>query len=137
MITTDITWYQPDERHLGREDSAWYTYESTHDIVASLSEGSRTVSIYADGEMRVHRAYDPTDWTKGHSVIRYCDQWGDLKSDYEIFEATESGRIEWIDNSWFDLYINGQEWEGMVHHSLSEAIESAIALLGNEKAWQK
>lgn len=141
MTTTiDITWHQPDERSQGREDSAWYSHSADHhDIVASVSNGERTVHIYADGEQRVHLAYNPRDWSEGHEVIRYCDQWAqyDLKSDYEIFEATESGRIDWINNSWFDLYADEQGWSDCVQHTLTDAIASATELLADDGAWDK
>jgi hypothetical protein len=141
MTTTiNITWHQPDERSEGREDSAWYSHSADHhDIVASVSNGERTVHIYADGEQRVHLAYNPRDWSEGHEVIRYCDQWAqyDLKSDYEIFEATESGRLDWINNSWFDLYADDQGWADSVQHTLSDAIESAVELLTDSKAWEQ
>jgi hypothetical protein len=141
MTTTiNITWHQPDERSQGREDSAWYSHSADHhDIVASVSNGERTVHIYADGEQRVHLAYNPRDWSEGHEVIRYCDQWAqyDLKSDYEIFEATESGRIDWINNSWFDLYADEQGWSDCVQHTLTDAIASATELLADDGAWDK
>jgi len=137
MTTTiNITWHQPDERSQGREDSTWYTHSADHhDIVASVSNGERTVHIYSDGEQRAHLAYDPTDWSKGHEVIRYCDQWGDIKNDNDIYEASESGRLDWINNSWFDLY--NDDHLDCVEHTLTEAIEWATALLSEDKAWDK
>jgi len=141
MTTTiNITWHQPDERAEGREDATWYTHSADHhDIVASVSNGERTVHIYADGEQRVHLAYNPRDWSEGHEVIRYCDQWAqyDLKSDYEIFEATESGRLDWINNSWFDLYADEQGWSDCVQHTLTDAIASATELLADDGAWDE
>jgi hypothetical protein len=113
MTTTiNITWHQPDERSEGREDSAWYSYSADHhDIVASVSNGERTIHIYADGEVRVHLAYN------------------------DIFEMAEEGLIEWVSNSWFDLYAEGQGWADCVQHTLSDAIESAVALLSDESIW--
>ena len=139
MTTTiTITWHQPDMRPMGREDSAWYTY-FTHDLVASVSNGERTIRIHADGEMRVHIAYSPLDWAQGHSVIRYCDQWEqwEINNDNDIYESAEIGRIEWISNSWFDLYAEGQDWFDSVQHTLSDAIESAHELLADDTAWIK
>jgi hypothetical protein len=136
--TITITWHQPDERSEGREDSAWYTHSADqHDLVASVSNGERTVYIYADGEMRAHLPYDPTDWKQGHEVIRYCDQWGqhDIKNDKDIFEMSEEGLIEWVNNSWFDLY--NDDHLDSVQHTLSDAIESAHKLLADDTAWIK
>ena len=139
MTTTiNITWHQPDERSQGREDSAWYSHSADHhDIVATVSNGERTVHIYSDGEQRAHLAYDPTDWSKGHEVIRYCDQWGDIKNDNDIYEASESGRLEWVNNSWFDLYAEKRGWSDCVNHTLTDAIASATELLTDPEAWDE
>lgn len=141
MTTTiNITWHQPDERSEGREDAVWYSHSADHhDIVASVSNGERTIAIYADGEVRVHLAYDPTDWEKGHDVIRYCDQWKQygIINDFDIYKMSEEGSIDWVNNSWFDLYAEGEHWEGIVQHTLSDAIESAIELLSNSEVWEK
>jgi len=137
MKLISITWHQPDERSKGREDAVWYSYSADHhDLVASVSNGNRTIHIYADGEVRAHIAYDHTDWSKGHEVVRYCDQWGDIKNDADIFEASESGRLEWINNSWFDLYAEGQGWWECASHTLTDAVRSATEMLADSEAWE-
>jgi hypothetical protein len=138
MTTTiNITWYQPDERSLGREDSAWYTYQSAHDIVATVSNGDREIDIFADGEMRIHIEQDGDI-----VVVRYCDRLPEngINNDDELNVAVESGEAEFINNSWFDLYasdrnVGDQGWLDCVHHSLSEAIEQATALLSHDELW--
>jgi hypothetical protein len=135
MTTTiNITWHQPDERGRGREDSAWYTYQSSHDAVATISNGEREITIYADGEMRVT--------VFGESILRYCDQWREhgITNDADIFEASENGRIDWVNNSWFDLYatdhnVGEDGWLNCVNHTLSDAIEQATALLSKDELW--
>ena len=136
--TIDITWHQPDERPLGREDSAWYTYQSSHDLVATVSNGDREIDIFADGEMRVHIEEDGDI-----VVVRYCDKFPEngINNDADIFEASESGRLEWVNNSWFDLYATDQSvgdagWLDCVQHTLTDAIEEAKALLSNEELWE-
>ena len=137
MTTTiNITWEQPDERAEGREDSAWYTHSSAHDAVCTVSNGEREITIYADGEMRAIVDDDGT--------IRYCDQWSEhgITNDAEIFEASEDGRIEWVNNSWFDLYATDHNvgdfgWLDSVCHSLTEAIEQATVLLSEDELWNE
>ena len=136
MTTTiNITWSQPDERSDGREDSAWYTYQSEHDLVVTVSNGERSISVYADGEMRVIVRDED-------SIIRYFEDWAEhgIKNDAEIFEASESGRIEWVNNSWFDLYADDQSvgdygWLDCVCDTLTDAIQQAIALLSDDELW--
>ena len=140
MTTTiNITWHQPDERSQGREDSAWYTYSPDHhDIIATVSNGERTVHIYADGEQRVHIPYEVGDWSKGHHVVRSSDEWSahNINNDKDIFEASESGLLDWINNSWFDLYADEQGWSDCVQHTLTDAIASATELLADNEYWE-
>lgn len=138
MTTTiDINWHQPDERSQGREDSAWYTYRSAHDPVVTVSNGEREITVYADGEMRIHIEEDGDI-----VVVRYCDRLPEngISNDADIFEASENGRLEWVNNSWFDLYatdntVGDDGWLDCVHHSLTDAIEQATALLSHDELW--
>lgn len=138
----NITWHQPDERSLGRDDSAWYTHQSSHDLVVTVSKGDREIDIFADGEMRVlvyERDHDPAN----PDIIRYCDRWKlhGITNDADIFQASEEGRIEWLNNSWFDLYATDQNvgdggWLDCVEHSLTDAIEQATVLLSEDELWE-
>ena len=144
MTTTiNITWHQPDERSEGRDDSAWYTYQSQHDAVCTISNGEREITVYADGEMRV-TVYDNLhgEDSMDSSTLRYCDQWREygINNDAEIFEASENGRIDWVNNSWFDLYTNNHNvgedgWLDCVCDTLSDAIEQATLLLSEDEVW--
>ena len=140
MTTTlNTTWHQPDERSQGREDSVWYSHSADHhDIIATVTNGERTIHIYADGEVRVHIPYEVSDWSKGHHVVRYYDQWAEhgINNDDDIFQASENGRLEWENNSWFDLYADGQGWADCVNHTLTDAIASAVELLNDNEAWE-
>ena len=139
MTTTiNITWHQPDERSLGRDDSAWYTYQSQHDAVVTVSNGEREITVYADGEMRIHIEEDGDI-----VVVRYCDRLPEngINNDAELNVAVESGEAEFINNSWFDLYatdhnVGDQGWLDCVHHSLTDAIEQATALLSEDELWE-
>ena len=76
------------------------------------------------------------------STLRYCDQWREygINNDAEIFEASENGRIDWVNNSWFDLYTNNHNvgedgWLDCVCDTLSDAIEQATLLLSEDEVW--
>jgi hypothetical protein len=135
MTTTiNITWHQPDERSEGREDSAWYIYQSAHDAVCTVSNGDREITIYADGEMRVI--------VYGEEIVRYCEQFREygMKADTDLITAHENGHIEWANNPWFDLYTNDRNvgedgWLNCVCDTLSDAIEQATALLSEDELW--
>lgn len=59
-LPISVDFDQPDEREDGREDSMWYTYGNGHDLVTSVTNGERTINIYADGEMDI-RVYTRTE----------------------------------------------------------------------------
>ena len=149
MTTTiNITWHQPDERPQGRDDAAWYIYQSAHDAVATVSNGVREITIYADGEMRVlvRHSSDANDY----SVLRYCEEWREygINNDDEMSFAQDNYndelgnyRIEWVNNPWFDLYATDHNvgdfgWLDSVCHSLSDAIEQATVLLSEDELWR-
>lgn len=132
--TTTITWHLVDERPQGREDSAWYTYSSAHNAVCTVSNGDREITVHADGEMRVIvRTGDGQD---DYAIVNYCDDWEffGISNDEDIVSAHDAGRIDWVNNSWFDLYTNDHSvgeygWLNCVNHTLSDAIAQATAML--------
>jgi hypothetical protein len=47
---------------------------------------------------------------------------------------SEEGLIEWVNNSWFDLYAD--DHLDCVQHTLSDAIASATELLADNEYWE-
>jgi hypothetical protein len=139
MKTINLTWAQPDERNQQREDSCWYTFGHGHDLVVRVTQGDRTIEIFADGEMDV-RVYDKPNGSTEAGRIRYCEQFPEygMNNDAEVFEASEAGRIEWIHNSWFDLYSEDGEHLDVVCHTLTEAIEKATEIINDntDPVWE-
>lgn len=138
--TIELTWAQPDERPEGREDSCWYTYQTENDPVVYVTKGDRTIEVCADGEMRVLVYHDPKNPSAGQDIVRYAEDWAEhnINNDADVFEASESDRIEWGANSWFDLYAihNDRVFHlDAVCHTLSDAIEQATGLLDEEEMW--
>ena len=138
--TIELNWAQPDERPEGREDSCWYTYQTENDPVVYVMKGDRTIEVCADGEMRVLVYHDPKNPSAGYDIIRYAEDWAEHKinNDADVFEAHESGRIEWDANSWFDLYAihNGRAFHLVaVSHTLSDAIKEATEFLDEDEMW--
>lgn len=135
-----------DEKHEECQDPAFYVWDSQcHQFVASvrLADTDREVSVYCDGEMRIHvwATHSSREMDGEFIVVRYCD---DLVSegitdDKTLVEAEE--RMEWINNAWFDLYANntlvGDEgWLDNVTFGLKEAIEEAKKLLLDDDVWK-
>jgi hypothetical protein len=136
-MTTDsikLEWVQPDERTKDREDAMWYTISGTgHDLILYVTEDDRTIGIYADGAMDI-RVYDKPNGSNIVGRIRYEQDTAEhgLTNDATVFDAHETGRIEWVNNPWFDLYTEDGDHIDVVCHTLSDAIEQAKQIVGNK-----
>lgn len=137
----NIEWIQADERPEGRGDPCWYVFQSMSDLVCAVANNTKTIYVFADGEMRI-LVHDEAGEILG--IIRYADhlsQWG-ITNDTQLWEfvlaqdekpfVTPSGqtvRFVLESNCWFDLY----DREGMsldsVSFDLAEAIGEATELL--------
>lgn len=150
MTTTiNIEWAQPDEREDEREDSCWYTYWSGHDLVAYVMKGERTVTIHADGEMRIEAYKKVGEEYVYEGVIRYSDdleEFGITKdsdlwgldhvpdTDLDMRGPNRNGYYYVIDNnSWFDLYTEEGEHLDCVCDVLTDAIESATYIVNDDE----
>lgn len=138
--TVDIEWRQPDEREQGREDACWYIYQSTSDMVCSLSNGVKGVHITADGEMRIH-VVDESGEVIGR--IRYCDQFREygITNDEQLLNIVfqddawhttpqgEKVRFDVVNNPWFDVYDDEGIHLDIISFALTEVLDNAIELL--------
>lgn len=149
MTTTiNINWVQPDERDQEREDSCWYTYASQSDLVAYVTNGERTIGIYADGEMRIE-AYMKVGLEYVHQgTVRYCDDLADfgIRKDSDLWGLphvshdyldlvgpnAEGFYLSIVNNSWFDLYPDDGD-SLAVCHTLTHAIEVATNIINDEE----
>lgn len=132
MTTIELQWAQPDDRRLGVEDPCWYTDGLGHTLVVWVTKGDRTIGIYADGEMDV-RVYDKPNGSTEVGRIPHSGMFPmyGVITDKDVFEASEAGRIEWVNNPWFDLYGENGEHLDAVCHTLTEAIEQATKIVND------
>ena len=127
-------------------DSAFYTWTENHTLTATVVFGEREIRVFCDGEMRIH-IWDSKEAREinphVYDVIRYCDHLSSvgITTDEELRKADEAGRIEWINNSWFDLYAYGEGiedgWLDAVSHDLNEAILQASELIESNEFWKE
>jgi hypothetical protein len=116
----EFVWYgrTPDGEH---QESVWWDRGS----VCYLTLGDVSVDIYVDGD-----TYIKDNLT--HSFYSSSSEFPqDLSTDKELSEATLSQRLDWVNNSWFDLYANGEHLDD-VQHEADEAFESACNYLIGE-----
>lgn len=136
--------YEP--THLGREDAAFYVWDAdAHQHIGTVvcEELDRQVAIYCDGEMRINLWDSKEARERGDSprIIRYCDEltYAGIHNDADLYAADDAGRLEWVNNAWFDLYLsddlrNGEHADA-VTHTLSDAVEAAKALITLNERW--
>lgn len=111
----------------GCNDASWYTDGGGHTPIVTVTDGAAAVTVFCDGKMRVACL---TCWG-GDDVIRDAEGWArhDIHNDAQVFAASESGHIEWINNPWFDLYDRHGNHLDRVTHSLDDAIEAACDMV--------
>ena len=115
-------------------------YQSSSDLVCTVSDGTNSISVYADGEMRIH-VLDESGEVIGR--IRYCDQFSDfgIINDEEFNtivcdpEATHTFggitmRFDVVHHPWFDLYDDQGKHLDWVDYDLTDSINKATSLLG-------
>lgn len=135
--------------YLGREDAAFYVWDANaHEHIGTVVyahpvHGEREVAIYCDGEMRINLWESKEARERGDEpeVIRYSDRLvsAGISNDAELYAADEAGRLEWVNNAWFDLYMSdsdlNSEHADAVTHTVSDAVEAAKALITFNERW--
>lgn len=102
------------------QDAAFYCDGSGTTQVAVVSAGERSVSVYCLGVMRVW------DHRSGHLYLTTQDLLdAGLRTDRGLEEAERDGHVEFENNPWFELFVDGEPL-GNVVHSLDEAVALAV-----------
>jgi len=120
--------------HPSQQDAIFYTGMG---CIATVEYKGFQVDVYCDGETRanlldapqgeiVSSLFSPTDFIDAG-----------IDTDDALKLANDQELLDWINNSWFDLYAEGQGWSDCVNHTLSDAIASATELLTDNEAWDK
>jgi len=107
--------------------------------------GDRAVRVFCDGEMRIHLWESKEARERGDDpqVIRYCDRLMEagIDTDKKLSDAFDAGRVEWVNNAWFDLYAYGDDiedgWLDCVLHDLDGAILQASEFVENDEFWKE
>jgi hypothetical protein len=107
--------------HDQRRESVFFT----NGLVATVGIDGYNIDIYAEGNTRLNYA-------NGDDIRIFSTPddfiYGDLETDAKLLEIQDDEDYYWVNNNWFDLYINGEHLD-QVTHTIDEAIESAKAIV--------
>lgn len=113
--------------HESKRDAVFYCDGSSSSFVARVKISEFAVDIYCDGVTNY------VDRTSGDNLRCGADfikaGWD---TDEKLTEASESGDLHHINNSWFDLYCEGEHLDA-VSHDVWDALRDAITFLQTEK----
>lgn len=128
-----------------RCDPAFYVNDAqAHELVATVTNGDREISVYCDGEMRIHVWNNEQDREAGgepSTIVRYASDLleAGITNDAELSHADD--RVEWWNNAWFDLYAYGkgikESWLNAVCFDVNEAVFLAKQLINDEELWKE
>ena len=113
-----------------QQDAIFYTGMG---LIATVIWEGFHVDVYCDGETRVNlldapqgqvvsSLYNPSDFAEAG-----------LNTDDALRVANDQELLDWVNNSWFDLYCEGEHLDA-VSHELNEAL--AIATNYVKQEWQ-
>lgn len=103
-------------------------YRSTDSFIGTVRLKDFVVRIYCDGEMVLDNKTNRETYYTGGELVD-----AGFNTDEKLWQAGEKGELEWRNNPWFDLYVNGEHLD-CVTHSIDEAVNAAKAFLSEEVA---
>lgn len=124
VVEYHLTWpAEPDQ-----QDAIFYT---GFGHVATVKYEGFSVDVYCDGRTEAHLR----DKAEGQIVetLYYPVDFisAGLDTDTALQMANEQGLLDWVNNSWFDLYCYGEHLD-CVEHELNEIIDRAKTYVADE-----
>jgi hypothetical protein len=113
-----------------QQDPAFHTHGNSTYIM-TVRSGDYSTDVYCDGEMRIHvwdSAQAMRNGERHTSVWRYTSDLieAGIDTDEKLASLFDEGRIDWVHNSWFDLYdTHSGEHLDAVSHELAVAWHTA------------
>jgi hypothetical protein len=114
--------------HPTQQDAIFYTGAGR---VATVKYEGFEVDVYCDGETKANLLDTPQGQVV--STLYFPADFIDagLNTDAALRLANEQELLDWVNNSWFDLYCYGEHLD-CVEHELIEAIDRAKTYVGDE-----
>jgi hypothetical protein len=124
-VGAEVDWGAGFPHHESKRDAMFYRDDSSFVCKVKISEFA--VDVYCDGITDVRDRTNGERYRDGADLIR-----NGYDTDEKLNEATDSGDLEVVNNSWFDLYCDGEHLD-TVSHDIYDAIRDAITWLQQEK----
>jgi hypothetical protein len=109
------------ETDLDRRDAVFYTGEG---IIATVTYKGFGVDVYCDGATNATLLDQPNGEIVSHLYSAFDFISAGLGTDDAISMAVEQEILVFANNSWFDLYCDGEHLD-IVCHTMDDALESA------------
>lgn len=113
--------------HESKRDAIFYCDAGNHNFVGRVKISEFAVDIYCDGITDIRDRTNGERYSCGSDLIN-----AGWDTDEKLNEGTESSDLDVVNNSWFDLYCDGEHLDA-VSHDVWDAIRDAISWLQNEK----
>lgn len=113
-----ITWHLGFDPHPKQQDAIFYTGMG---CVATIDYEGFQVDVYCDGETKAHLTKDGEVVSTLTNPADFID--AGIDTDDALSLANDNNLLDWVNNSWFDLYCYGAHLDA-VCHELDEAVEA-------------
>ena len=90
--------------------------------VASVGIDGYKIDVFADGDTHLKYTYGTDYYYDLCSPNDFIE--AGLDTDKKLEAINDDEEYYWVNNNWFDLYINGEHLD-QVTHTIDEAVESA------------
>lgn len=126
-VGAEVEWDSGLPMHEDKRDAMFYCDGGSSRFVARVKIAEFAVDVYCDGITDVRDRTNGERYRYGGDFIM-----NDYDTDEKLNQATESGDLEVVNNSWFDLYCEGEHLDA-VSHDVWDALRDAITFLQTEK----
>ena len=109
------------ETDLDRTDAVFYTGEG---LIATVTYKGFSVDVYCDGVTNATLLDEPNGEIVSHLYSPSDFISAGINTDEAMSMAIEQGLLSFTNNSWFDLYCEGEHLD-IVCHTIGDAIDSA------------
>jgi hypothetical protein len=107
------------------DDAAFFRDGPATNLVATVTIGRKSVSVYCTGDMRVQNLDTDERYVNAADLIA-----AGYTTDRELTAAEDRRDVEFIHNPWFEVVVDGEDLD-LIEHSYAGAVLLAEEVLTN------